>query len=59
MGSLEITGLLSINHFNSTYKNFLKLFFDNLTNNRGEEFKEQNLITLNVVFDSMLINNLL
>lgn len=59
MGSLEITGLLSINHFNSTYKNFLKLFFDNLTNDKGEEFKEQNLITLNVVFDSMLINNLL
>ena len=59
MGSLEITGLLSINHFNSTYKNFLKLFFDNLSNDKGEEFKEQNLITLNVVFDSMLINNLL
>ena len=57
--SLEITGLLAINHFNSTYKNFLKLFFDNLSNDNGEEFKESNRISLTIIFDSMLQNNLL
>lgn len=56
--SLQITGLLAINHFNSPYRNFLKLFFDNLFKDEGEEFKDSSRIALSIIFDSMLQNNL-
>lgn len=57
--SLQITGLLAINHFNSPYRNFLKLFFDNLFKDNHDEFKDSNRIALSIIFDSMLQNNLL
>ena len=56
---LEITGLLAINHFDSPYKNFLKIFFDNLSKDEPHEFNSNNLTTLSIILDSMLQNNLL
>ena len=56
--ALESTGLLAINNFSSTYKNFLKLFFDTLSNDECEEFKETNKIALTIILDSIMQNNI-
>ncbi|MCQ2818450.1 MAG: hypothetical protein MJ252_14375 [archaeon] len=56
--SLEITGLLAINYYDSNYQNFLKLFFDNV-DRADEEFLPSNRVALQIIFDSMLQNNLL
>jgi hypothetical protein len=55
--SYNVMGLLAINHFKS-YKNFLKLFYNNIQpKNHNEEFREFNMISLFIIFDSLLMNN--
>lgn len=55
--SYNAMGLLAINHFKS-YKNYLKLFFDNLKPKTDTtEFREFNMISLFIIFDSLLLNN--
>ena len=56
--SYKAMGLLAINHFKS-YKNFLKLFFGNLHQQKGDigEFTEFNMVSLFIIFDSLLLNN--
>jgi hypothetical protein len=50
-------GLLAITCFNSNYKNFLKLFFDQIEKN-NPEFLEFEMMSLLVIFDSILQNNI-
>ena len=57
--SLENTGLMAINHFDSAYKNFMKIFFDNLEKDNGNDFKQKERISLIIVLDSILHNNVL
>ena len=57
--SLENTGLMAINHFDSAYKNFMKIFFDNLEKDDGSDFKQKERISLVIVLDSILHNNVL
>ena len=55
--SYNLMGLLAINHFKS-FKSFLKLFFSNLQiKNNQEEFREFSVISLFIIFDSLLMNN--
>lgn len=56
--SYTAMGLLSLNYFNSNYQNFLKLFFDNLSRMETGDFKEFDMISLLVIFDSILQNNI-
>jgi len=55
--SYNSMGLLSINFHNSSYKNFLKLFYDQLDKKSHDEFKEIERISLFIIFDSMLTSN--
>jgi hypothetical protein len=55
--SYKAMGLLAINHFKA-YKNFLKLFFANLQQKSDNgEFTEFNMVSLFIIFDSLLLNN--
>jgi hypothetical protein len=54
--SYKSMGLLSINYFNN-YKNYLKLFFDNLEKNK-HEFREFDMVSIFVIFDNILQNNI-
>lgn len=59
--SFNSMGLLAINHFNSNYKNYLKLFFDQIEkrpNHAEDSFREFEKTSLNIIFDSILCNNL-
>ncbi len=55
--SFNAMGLLSINFFNSNYKNFLRLFYDQIEKN-SQEFTEFEMLSLFIIFDSILQNNM-
>jgi hypothetical protein len=55
--SFNQMGLLAITCFNSNFKNFLKLFFDQIEKN-NPEFSEFEMMSLLVIFDSILQNNI-
>ena len=55
--SYTAMGLLAVNYFNN-YKNFLKLFFDQIDKQNFYEFREFDMISLYIIFDSILQNNI-
>jgi hypothetical protein len=55
--SYSCMGMLSINYFNN-YKKFLKLFFDYVDKEEPEAFYEFDKISINIIFDSILHNNI-
>ena len=57
--ALENTGILAIIHYNTVFKNFLKLFFDNVQRDDTNKFSGVIRISLAILLDSCLINNLL
>ena len=57
--ALENTGILAIIHYNTVFKNFLKLFFDNIQRDDTNKFSGVIRISLAILLDSCLINNLL
>ena len=57
--ALENTGILAIIHYNTVFKNFLKLFFDNVQRDNTDKFSGVIRISLAILLDSCLINNLL
>jgi len=57
--ALENTGILAIIHYNTVFKNFLKLFFDNIQRDDTTKFSGVIRISLAILLDSCLINNLL
>ena len=57
--ALENTGILAIIHYNTVFKNFLKLFFDNVQRDDTSKFSGVIRISLAILLDSCLINNLL
>ena len=57
--ALENTGILAIIHYNTVFKNFLKLFFDNVQRDDTTKFSGVIRISLAILLDSCLINNLL
>ena len=57
--ALENTGILAIIHYNTVFKNFLKLFFDNVQRDDTTKFSGVTRISLAILLDSCLINNLL
>ena len=57
--ALENTGILAIIHYNTVFKNFLKLFFDNVQRDDTNKFSGVTRISLAILLDSCLINNLL
>jgi hypothetical protein len=57
--ALENTGILAIIHYNTVFKNFLKLFFDNIQRDNTNKFSGVIRISLAILLDSCLINNLL
>jgi len=56
--SYNAMGLLAINHF-KCYKSFLKLFFCNINQQKNDnnEFNEFHMVSLFIIFDSLLLNN--
>jgi hypothetical protein len=57
--ALENTGILAIIHYNTVFKNFLKLFFDNIQRDDTSKFSGVIRISLAILLDSCLLNNLL
>ena len=57
--ALENIGILAIIHYNTVFKNFLKLFFDNIQRDDTTKFSGIIRISLAILLDSCLINNLL
>ena len=57
--ALENTGILAIIHYNTVFKNFLKLFFDNIQRDDTNKFTGVIRISLAILLDSCLMNNLL
>jgi hypothetical protein len=54
--SYNAMGLLAITHFN-LYRNFLKLFFDQVEK-QSPEFREFDMTSLCIIFDSILQNKI-
>lgn len=54
--SYTAMGLLAINYFNN-YQHFLKLFFDRISEKKNE-FIDFDMISLFIIFDSILQNNM-
>ena len=57
--ALENTGILAIIHYGTVFKNFLKLFFDNIQRDDTSKFSGVIRISLAILLDSCLMNNLL
>jgi hypothetical protein len=55
--SYSCMGMLSINYYGN-FKKFLKLFFDYVDKEEPEAFYEFDKISLNIIFDSILHNNI-
>jgi hypothetical protein len=56
--SYNSMGLLGLNFPESNFRNYLKLFYDQLDKKAGDEFREFEKIALFIIFDSMLSSNL-
>ena len=54
--SYNAMGLLALNFFNSHYKNFLKLFYDQIEK-PNPEFTDFEMLSLMIIFDSILQHN--
>lgn len=56
--SYNSMGLLAVNHF-SQYKDFLKLFFDQIESKIiSGDFRDFEMVSLFVIFDALLQNNI-
>jgi hypothetical protein len=55
--SYNAMGLLAINFFNSNYRNFLRLFYEQVEKN-NPDFTEFEMLSLLIIFDSILQHNI-
>lgn len=55
--SYNAMGLLAINFFNSNYRNFLRLFYEQV-DKTSEKFSEFEMLSLLIIFDSILQHNI-